>query len=98
MDRKNILIVEDDQDHAYLIINILGKNKLILMENGQEAIDYLLKADLTDREECKDWNGGNRRLPCVDLIILDINMPRTDGMFLKGRSLQEVILLMKLLI
>ncbi len=81
MNGKNVLIVEDDPDHAYLIIHILNENKLILMKDGQEAIDYLLEADLSDSEEHKDRNGGNRKQFRVDLVILDINLPRINGMF-----------------
>jgi CheY-like chemotaxis protein len=81
MNKKNVLIVEDNPDHAYLIISILNKNKLILMQDGQEAIDYLLEAGLSDCEECKDGNSGNGRQSRVDLIILDINMPKVNGMF-----------------
>ena len=80
-ERKNILIIEDDPDHAYLIINTLNKYGLILMENGQEAMDYLLEADLSDCEEYKDRDGGKGRKSMVDLIILDINMSRKNGMF-----------------
>ena len=48
MEEKNILIVEDDPDHAALIIDDLvedgiSKNKLVLKEDGQKAIDYIQK-------------------------------------------------------
>ncbi len=93
MNRKNVLIVEDDPDHAYLIINALNKNRLILMENGQEAIDYLLEAELSDSEGYKGSNGSNGsngRHSRVDLIVLDINLSRINGMyvlkFLKSNS------------
>jgi|TARA_B100001971_G_C18032812_1_gene453456 two-component system response regulator len=81
MNGKNVLIVEDDPDHAYLIIHILNENKLIFMEDGQEAIDYLLEADLSDREEYRDRDGGNGRQSRVDLIVLDINLSKINGMF-----------------
>ncbi len=80
-ERKNVLIVEDDPDYAYLIINTLNKNRLILMEDGQEAIDYLLEAGLSDCEEYKDRDGGKVRKSGVDLVVLDINLSRTNGMF-----------------
>lgn len=81
MNGKNVLIVEDDPDHAYLIISILNENRLILMEDGQEAVDYLLEADLSDSEEYKDRNTVNGRQSLMDLIVLDINMSRKNGMF-----------------
>lgn len=90
MSVKNVLIVEDDLDHAYMIVNILKGNKLVFMKNGQEAIDYLLKKDLSDSKEYRDRDGGSGRQSRVDLIILDINMPKINGMlflkFLKNNS------------
>ncbi len=85
MNEKNVLIVEDDPDHAYLILDILkidnAKSRLILMKNAQKAIDYLLGADLSDSVEYKDRNGSNGRESRADLIVLDINLPKINGMF-----------------
>jgi CheY-like chemotaxis protein len=68
-----ILIAEDDDGHAELIVEGLRetglKNEIIRFENGQEIWEYLLDA-------LKDG------MP-VDgieyLVLLDINMPRMDG-------------------
>ncbi len=85
MNEKKILIVEDDPDHAYMISDILkidnAKNRFILMKNGQEVIDSFLEADLSDSEEHKDRNGGNGGEYRVDLVIMDINLPKINGMF-----------------
>ncbi|MGR3300928.1 MAG: response regulator [Candidatus Scalindua sp.] len=45
MKGKKILLIEDDPDHAELIIDILEEedveNEVILMKDGQDVIDYL---------------------------------------------------------
>ncbi len=75
MEEKKILLVEDDPDHAELIVDILEaediKKEIILMRNGQEAIDYLQE---------KDADGNIRIKPQLDLILLDLNSPKVHGM------------------
>jgi DNA-binding response OmpR family regulator len=72
---KKILIAEDDPDHAELIIDELYtgdiKKEIILMKNGQEVIDYFQEADIDSsvRVELE-----------IDLIILDLNLPKVHGM------------------
>ena len=94
MEEKNILIVEDDPDHAALIIDDLvedgiSKNKLVLKEDGQKAIDYIQKtvspekyAPLSDRrglvQESED--DSERIYSQIALIILDLNLPVVNGM------------------
>jgi CheY-like chemotaxis protein len=69
-----ILLVEDDDGHARLIERNLRKVSLInpidRVADGQEAIDYLTnQGRYTDR----------RQYPHPKLILLDINLPRLDG-------------------
>ncbi len=69
-----ILIVEDEEDHARLIIKALtetGKmmNEIIHIENGQEALDYLMKKGKFVNEE----------LQIPALILLDVKMPMKNG-------------------
>ena len=68
---KKILLIEDDQDHAELISDALKedseeniKTEVILKKDGREAIEYF---------QCE-------RQSLVSLIILDINLPKIDGM------------------
>lgn len=69
-----ILIVEDEEDHARLIMKSLREseyvsNELVLLENGEDAINFLYKKD----KYCDD----EHRLPV--LILLDVKMPMKNG-------------------
>ena len=85
MKEKKILIVEDDPDHAELIIEGLNaediKTNVILMKDGQEVMDYFRETDI-------DSSDGKE--PQINLIILDLNLPKIHGMdvlkFLKNDS------------
>jgi len=68
-----ILLAEDDEGHATLVQRVLKRagiaNDLVHVTDGQEALDYLhRKGRYSSRET-------NRPL----LLLLDINMPRLDG-------------------
>lgn len=68
-----ILLAEDDDGHAYLIEQNLHDaglvNHIIRAADGQEALDYI---------RCTGVHGG--RVPNGPLLLLlDINMPRVDG-------------------
>lgn len=69
--RAAILLVEDDPDDAYLITHGLDDwevpHSITVVEDGQEALDYLL--DKRRR--------GARPLP--DLVLLDLNLPKVSG-------------------
>jgi len=73
MEYKSILIVEDDPDLNYTLVNILEmhgfENQIVVMKNGAEALDYLF---------LQSGIQTGRNLPA--LIILDINMPKIDGL------------------
>jgi DNA-binding response OmpR family regulator len=81
MKEKKFLLVEDDQDHAELITEVLSetngdgiKTVVILMKDGQEAIDFF----------------QSKRKEQISLIILDLNLPKVEGMdvlkFIKKNS------------
>ena len=91
---RKILLIEDDPDHADLILNIfemedVGK-EVILMQDGQDVIDYLQEVDTSNQIVQSDVEGGNGRRSQIDLVILDLNLPKINGMdvlkFLKGSS------------
>jgi len=65
-----IILVEDDDGHATLIEKNLRRagftNKFLRLKDGQEALDYF------------KVNGACPDDTCC-LVLLDINMPRVDG-------------------
>jgi CheY-like chemotaxis protein len=68
-----ILLAEDDEGHAYLVQTNLKRagvvNDITHVKDGQEALDFIhRRGDFAERE-------GGQPL----LMILDINMPRIDG-------------------
>ncbi|MEE8190541.1 MAG: response regulator [Candidatus Scalindua sediminis] len=71
MKEEKILLIEDDQDHAELIADVLKENngenvktEVILKKDGEEAIDYF-------QYEMQSQ---------VSVVILDLNLPKIDGM------------------
>jgi CheY-like chemotaxis protein len=66
-----ILLVEDDQDHAELTMGALRKgkvrNRITHVEDGVEAMAFLRR------------EGKYADAPRPDLILLDLHMPRKDG-------------------
>jgi len=62
MERKKILVVDDDKKNRYLISFLLEKNgfEIITATNGLEGIEAAKKQQ-------------------VDLIIMDIKMPKMNG-------------------
>lgn len=70
-----ILIAEDDAGDQALIrraFDRIGFGKTLAMAaNGEEVLDYLLR-----RESYRSLQGQ----PLPDMLILDLNMPRMDGL------------------
>lgn len=68
-----ILLAEDDDGHAYLVQqNLLDAglaNRVVHVKDGQEALDYI--------HSTGTYSGRVRNGPL--LLLLDINMPRVDG-------------------
>jgi CheY-like chemotaxis protein len=69
-----VLLVEDNADHAELIIRSLEEHSLLNrvrhLPDGQVALDYLLQ-----RGEYSNPDDSPR--PC--LVLLDLRLPRVDG-------------------
>lgn len=70
-----ILLVEDDIDHANLILRVFRKHHLgaeiALAQDGEEALDFLFA-----RGKFADRNAGD--LPQV--VILDLKLPKRSGL------------------
>ena len=70
-----ILLVEDNPDHAELVIrnleNFKVANRIVHVEDGEAALDYLHgRGDYVDR----------KRFPMPHLMLLDLRLPRVDGL------------------
>jgi two-component system, response regulator len=70
-----VLLVEDDEDHAELVRrNLMSqpvKCRIRHINNGESALDYLhRRAEFAAPESS----------PRPDLILLDLRLPRVDGM------------------
>ena len=70
-----ILLVEDDPAHIEIIRRTFAEsrlaNRLIPVEDGQEALDYLYR-----KGKYKDAV----KFPMPNLILLDLRLPKVDGL------------------
>lgn len=71
----NILLVEDNPDHAELVRRGLEQfqaaNRLHHVEDGEAALEYIFgEGSYADRN----------RFPAPDLVLLDLRLPRMDGL------------------
>lgn len=68
-----ILIAEDDDGHATLIQRNLKRagivNEIVRFKDGREVLDYLFQKG----------DGATRRNDAAYLLLLDIRMPKIDG-------------------
>ena len=80
MDKKIILLVEDNPDDELLTIRALKENnimnEMVVARDGSEALDYLFgTGDYADRDI--------REMPQV--ILLDLKLPKIDGLEVLSR-------------
>lgn len=70
-----ILLVEDNEDHAELVIRNLRKHQIANMifhvSDGEQALDYLFHRGMYEAE------GSS---PTPSLILLDLRIPKVDGL------------------
>jgi CheY-like chemotaxis protein len=75
MQNTNILLVEDNPDHEALTIRALKKahvmNDIIVAHDGAEALELLFGAE---------GDSGRRPIPAPQLILLDLKLPKADGL------------------
>jgi len=79
-----ILLVEDDLAHAEIVRRSLADfrvaNRIIHVEDGQAALDYLLNEGAAS---------GEADHPRPDLILLDLRLPKVDGLEVLRRIKQD---------
>ena len=73
-DTIEVLLVEDDEDHAELVRrNLMSQSvryRITHVNNGESALDYLhRRAEYASPESS----------PRPDLVLLDLRLPRIDG-------------------
>ena len=70
-----VLLVEDDEDHAELVRrNLMSQTvrcRITHVNNGESALDYLHRRGGYSEPD---------KSPRPDLILLDLRLPRVDGM------------------
>jgi CheY-like chemotaxis protein len=73
MDRKVVLLVEDNPDDRDLTLRAFERhrfgNEVVVAEDGQAALDYLIGP-----------GPDGRPRPLPELVLLDLKLPRVDGL------------------
>ena len=71
----DILLVEDNPDHAILTKKVLEENnvanRIYLVKDGEEALDFIYQ---------RGKYSNSRDAPRPGLILLDIRLPKVDGL------------------
>jgi len=74
LNKKTILLVEDNPDDEALTLRALRKqqivSEIVVVRDGSEAIDYLFATGTHDGRDAK-------QLP--HLVLLDLKLPKVDG-------------------
>ncbi len=79
-----VLLVEDNDDHAELIRRTLSEHQrapqIVHISDGESALDYLYRRGT--------WNDPDQS-PRPDVILLDLRLPRIDGLEVLTRVKQS---------
>ena len=70
----NILLVEDNPDHAELVMRSLESHpsaKITHLSDGEAALNYLFRRGLYSDDE---------RWPLPQMMLLDLRLPKVDGL------------------
>lgn len=72
MSAVKIFLAEDNPADVYLLREALGINEhdgveLMVVHDGEQAIDFIRRRE------------GFESVPAPDLIVLDLNLPKSDG-------------------
>src|SRR3569623_1373489 len=72
MNKLKVLLAEDNRGDVLLVREALAEHnisaELFVMRDGGEALDYIAGI------------GEPNRPPCPDLVLLDLNLPKVDGL------------------
>jgi two-component system response regulator len=75
MKERYILLIEDNEDDELLCIRAFKKsnikNKIKVVRDGAEAIDFLACRGSYSERDCKDR---------PEIILLDLKLPKVDGL------------------
>lgn len=71
LNKLNVLLAEDNRGDVLLVQEAFAEhripNKLFVARDGGEALDYIAHM------------GEPHQTPCPDLMLLDLNLPKADG-------------------
>jgi CheY-like chemotaxis protein len=72
--RSSILLVEDNMVNQRVLKKQLQRHGYIVYtaDNGQEAFDFI--------KTTRHWKGSTASQPCIDVILMDIEMPIVNGL------------------
>lgn len=80
-----ILLVEDNDDDVALTLRAFERNKLreqvAVVRDGREALDFIL---------CEGQHAGRDPARMPDLILLDLNLPKINGLQVLERLRQHL--------
>ena len=83
----NILLVEDNDDHAELVLRNFAEhqvaNKIVRVCDGESALDYLYR---------RKAYAGDERSPRAHLVLLDLRLPKIDGLEVLRRIKTDEVL------